>query len=400
MTGPLRSKKRLLIVANRFYPQVGGAELVTFNVAQELGKHLQVDVITPLRNNDPRCETVGNVRIIRLWNAYNPASRFPYLPGNTLCPSLPARILFGRYDVVHCFPALIRNNLLALGAAWVRRIPVFLTCYDAFDYADLIAKGVSVSDLGTLPMTDRSKYFLSKFKAIFTISERETSLLKAANKNTFLSTVPILIDEHEKEPDVAGFRKKLHIDPNEKIILCLSRVAFIKGQDILVKAIPLFRNEIGKFRVLIVGRTDYEPGYLQEMKAFVKDNGLEENVLFTGSLPREDALAALKACEVHVLPMRFMNSGAVVAETWVSGKPVLQSNMIDPNYVVEGENGFTFNIESPQDLADKIVCLTRNTELREKMGRNGRDLVKRKFLYSHLAEQYMRVYRECAGIDV
>ncbi len=395
----MQSTKRLLIVANRFYPQVGGAELVTFHEAQELAKRLQVDVITPLRDNDKRREAIDGFTIRRVWNANNPRNRFPFLPGNTLCPSIPAAILSGKYDLVHCFPAMNRNNILALLAARMRRIPIFLTCFDAFDYADLIQnKGVPLADLAKLTLPSRHFRYLGKFNAIFTISERETRLLKAANPNTFLSTVPITMDEHEQTPDVEAFRRKFGIAADEKVVLTLSRVAYIKGQDILVKTVPLFKDRVNKVRVIIAGRSDYEPAYIEGMKTFVKENGLENTVLFTGSLSREDALAALKTCDVHVLPMRFMNSGAVVAESWASEKPVIQSSMVDPNYVVEGENGFTFDVENKQDLADKIVYILQHVEESKTMGKNGFDLVQRKLLYTHLADHYMDIYREYAPI--
>jgi phosphatidylinositol alpha-1,6-mannosyltransferase len=215
-----------------------------------------------------------------------------------------------------------------------------------------------------------------------------------------LSTVPIQLDEYDQDIQVDTFRAKYGLDEDTPIILCLSRVAQIKGQDILVNAVPLLKERLKKFCVLIVGRSDYEPEYTRQMQGFVRQHQVEEYVQFIGGVPRQDALAALRACAVHVLPMRFMNSGAVVIETWASHRPVLQSTRIDPVYVDENENGLTFDIDRPEELVDKIVRLINDPALCQRMGANGRRLVEQKFLYPHLIAQYMEAYRTDGGVEV
>ena len=393
------SRKRLALVANRFHPQLGGAELNTYFQSIELSRFFSVDVITPIRDRDPRREKTSGVRIFRVHDLYNPLNRFPSLGSETLCPSVFGKILTGGYDVIHCFPALNRNNLLALTAARLRGIPAFLSNFDLFNYTELLESSSSI-DFEKLSLTKRQKKHLGRFDAIFTISERETRLIREANENVFLSTVPIKIEEYEDRVDEPAFRRKYGIPSDAQIVLCLSRVSRVKGQDVLLKAVPLLREKLDRFVVLYVGRTDYEPDYYAEMQDFVERERLEDHVIFAGGVPREDALAALRLCAVHVLPMRFMNSGAVVVETWASERPVIQSTRIDPNYVKEGENGLTFKIEDPDDLVEKIAHLLREPELCRRMGEAGRKLVEQRFLYPHLIDQYLRTYETYGGSKV
>lgn len=395
----MSGKKRLLLITNRFHPQLGGAEFNIFLQARELSKHFDVDVFTPMRDRDQRRETIDAVRITRGFNLRNLSREYPYLRSETLCPEVFFKTLLGRYDVVHCFPALCRNNIMALIAARLRGIPTFMSNFDLVDYVALLESGQSIASiLDGLAISAKKAYFLKRFSAIFTISNRETNLIKVANPNTFLSTVPILTEEFEQDVDINDFKKRYGIHPDVPLVLCLGRVARIKGQDILVRALPALRKRIKDFQVLIVGRTDYEPEYLAEMNAFIEQEGLQNQVTFTGGVPREDVIGALKACDVHVLPVRFMNSGAVVVETWAARKPVLHSDMIDPCYVVEGENGFTFKSEDTQDLCDKLVPMLQDSELRHTMGESGRRLLEQKFLYPQLIRQYMDAYREYGGV--
>lgn len=397
----MASKKRLLIVTNRFHPQLGGAEWNIFLQAQELSKYFEVDVFTPIRDRDPRNERSESVRITRGFNLRNLSKEYPYLKAETFCPEVFFKTIAGGYDVVHCFPALNKNNMMALVAARLRGVPVFMSNFDLVDYVSLLDRGLPVRTiLDNLRISSRQAYFLAKFNAIFTISNKETGLIKAVNPNTFLSTVPILLEEFEGKVDIQEFKSAYGIEPDVPVVLCLGRVARIKGQDILLKALPHLRKKVDKFKVLFVGRADYEPEYMREMQAFIEQEGLQEHVTFTGGVPRKDVIGALKACDVHVLPVRFMNSGAVVIETWAAGKPVLQSDMIDPCYVVEGENGFTFSVDDPRDLSGKLLRILADTESRERMGANGRSLVERKFLYPQLIRQYLDAYREYGNVNV
>ncbi len=394
-------RKRLLLITNRFHPQLGGAEFNIFMQAQELAKHLEVDVFTPFRDRDPKREQVGKVTIVRGFNLRNARREYPYIKTETLCPEVFFKTLLGGYDVVHCFPALCRNNAMALLAAQTRGIPVFLSNFDLVDYVAQLANGRTIeSILQGLSVSDRSAAFLKRFSAIFTISNRETDVFKEVNPNTFLSTVPIVLDEYEAEVDATAFRNRYGIAPGVPLVLCLGRVSRIKGQDVLVKALPMLRKRLPDFHVLIVGRTDYEPQYLKQMQEFLQQNGLDEQVTFTGGIPREDVIAALKSCDVHVLPVRFMNSGAVVVETWAARRPVLHSDMIDPCYVVEGENGYTFRSEDAGELCEKLVQMLQNPAHCDTMGAKGRQLVEEKFLYPHLIQQYLDAYAKFGGVSV
>lgn len=389
-------RKRIAVVTNRFYPQFGGAEHTILYTLEELSKHCEIDVLTPLRDRDPKRETLDGMRIFRYWDAHNPWNRLPNLQASlTMCPSVFHRVLLGGYDLVHCFPAVNRNNILALAAARLRGIPAFLTNYDLFDYSQLLSGGdFDAAAYERLKIGARQKDHLKKFNGIFTIAERETRLLEAVNPNTFLSTVPIKLDEWDEEHDTAAFRKKYDIAPDVDIVLCLSRVAQVKGQDMLLKAVPSLRRRAKNFVVLIVGKTDFEPEFVEGMRTFIAENDLGGIVKLTGGLPREDVLAAVKACAVHVLPMRFMNSGAVVVETWAAHRPVIQSTGIDPVYVEEGVNGHVFDKDDPEELAAKIEQVLQDPAAQDEMGRKGRRLVESKFLYSHLVDQYLTAYRE------
>ncbi len=94
-----------------------------------------------------------------------------------------------------------------------------------------------------------------------------------------------------------------------------------------------------------------------------------------------------------------MNSGCINSETWASSRPIIQSSRVDPNYVEEGVNGVTFDVDDPEQLAQKIRFLLERPELCSKMGRSGRELVETRLLYPHLIAQYLRGYAQHGVVE-
>ena len=129
---------KIALVLNRFYPEVGGAETNLYFQAQELSKRHQVTVFTPRRLPEtPKNETIGAFAVRRLLDIRN---RLPNIGRDTFMPGIFFRILFGRFDAVMAFPSLNHNNILALLASKIRRIPFILCSFDLLDYAEIQKK--------------------------------------------------------------------------------------------------------------------------------------------------------------------------------------------------------------------------------------------------------------------
>ena len=379
---------KIAMVLNRFYPEVGGAETNLYFQALELSKRHELTVFTPRRLPEtPKKETIGSFAVRRLRDVKN---KLPNIGRDTLMPGIFFRILFGNFDAVMAFPALNRNNMLALIAAKLRGIPFVLCSFDLLDYAE-IQKKTGKIDPNCLesyaPGRVRRK-LLGMCDHIFAISNREIKTLRRYNKSVSFSPVPVETSEYEREVDRAEFRKRYGIAEDAMVFLALGRVSRIKGQDIAVDAFIRAADKMPGAVLVIVGRSDYEPEFLEGMKAAIRAAKLEERVIFTGMLPREDVIGFLKSADVMVAPVRFMNSGAVIVESWAAGTPVIQSDAIDPDLIDQGVNGWRFKSEHPEELAEVMRESFAKRDALPQMGQQGREKVLKGFTYPRLVSIY------------
>lgn len=386
---------RIALILNRFWPEVGGAETNLYFQAVELARQFDVTVFTPKRLADEADEEEhAGFKVYRLQDALNRGRHFPNLGARTLMPGLLPRLLRGRFDIVQAFPSLNHNTLLAFAATRVTGTPLIFCSFDFLDYAALIREGggrIDVNAIAAHVPSRREAYVLRRVEHVFAISERELEFFRRFNLHCSYSPVPVLVDEYQ-EPSPSP-RERYRIGPEEFVFLCLGRVSEIKGQDLALEAFVRLQGEIPRSRLVIVGRSDYEEGFVAAMKRRIGETGLDDRVVFTGMVDRPDVIAWLAHADAHVIPVRFMNSGAVVAETWAAGTVVIQSDAVDPNYVVDGENGYLFPSESVDALAEKMLAAYRNRVQLRAMAERGRQFVLANLTYQRLVEIYAQEYR-------
>lgn len=384
--------KRICIVTNRFYPEVGGAETNIYYQARMLAESNDVTVICPKRIDKPYLEVMDGITVYRLKDFYNRKKEYPNKAAKTLCFDVFGLIYFGNYDVVQVFPAINPNNMIAFFAAKLSKTPIILASFDYLDYASIIKKEGTINPniLRFHKPNAKHEYFLKRFDYIFAISDKEIEFYKKYNQNVEYSPVPILLDEYQGEQ--INPRQKYNIANSDFVYLVLGRVCNVKGQDIALRAFNQVSKEIPKARLVFVGRFDYEPDFYDEMQKYIRKNDLTDKVTFTGMVEREEVLGWLKYADIHVIPVRFMNSGAVVVESWISETAVIQSDVVDPNLVVEGENGYLFPREDSKTCAVKMIKAYNERAKLKDLALKGKKLVERKYTYQYLTNLYLRVY--------
>lgn len=149
--------------------------------------------------------------------------------------------------------------------------------------------------------------------------------------------------------------------PADPKLVCVSRlVPRIKGQDIIVDAAALCVSRGMPLSVTLVGDIGgrYKAAY-EALCDQVNKHGLpEETIRFVGR--RIDIHELLAEFDGYICASRKEGLGLSLIEAMATGLPVISSNTDGPAELVrDGENGFLFQSESAESLADTVLRVYR-----------------------------------------
>ncbi len=178
--------------------------------------------------------------------------------------------------------------------------------------------------------------------------------------------------------DGSGVRARLGL-ADRPVIVCVSRLVPRKGQDSLIRALPLVRRTVPDAALLIASGGPYR----STLERMARDAGVAEHVVFTGSMPWAELPEHFAAGDVFAMPCRTRRGGLdveglgiVYLEASAIGLPVIAGDSGGaPDAVREGETGFVVPGRDIGALADRLLTLLRDPALAHKMGAAGRQWV-------------------------
>ena len=165
-----------------------------------------------------------------------------------------------------------------------------------------------------------------------------------------VTVIPNGIEEGRFFPqDQDRMRELLGLDREDRIVLCVARLAVIKGVDVLVRAFA--RVEGSEKRLVVVGDGEEMP----HLKTLVEELGLSNRVRLAGSKSHEDIPAWINAADLLVLPSINEGWPNVLMEAFACGKPVVASEVGGvPEIVNDSALGILTRPGDAEDLARGI----------------------------------------------
>jgi glycosyltransferase involved in cell wall biosynthesis len=160
---------------------------------------------------------------------------------------------------------------------------------------------------------------------------------------------------------------------NEKIrILYLGNLQASKGiQDVIDAAIIMQQTHAGKFELEIIGAWRNEELKSNCLKK-AETSGLPVN--FFPPESGKNKLQHLRNADIFVFPPREPEGHPwVIVEAMAAGLPIISTDkgaIIES--VIDGRNGYIVPSGNPKEIAFRMVELTDNKDLRERMGRESR----------------------------
>jgi glycosyltransferase involved in cell wall biosynthesis len=141
------------------------------------------------------------------------------------------------------------------------------------------------------------------------------------------------------------------------------------------------------FLVLIAGW-----GPLQsELQALIEQLGVSQSVRLLGYA--KEIRNVLESADLYIQPSLCETTGFALLEAGGLGLPLLGSRAGGiPEVIVEGVNGLLFPPRDPQGIAEAVLKLARNPELRRQCGIAARERVRREFHPADMISATTKVY--------
>lgn len=178
-----------------------------------------------------------------------------------------------------------------------------------------------------------------------------------------------------KPMNIEQARKQLNLSQVGHLIVFVGDLVAWHGVDYLIRSIPYMVNERSDTRFLIVG-----DGMLrQELTELAQQVDVSDKVIFTGMVPYQKVPLYINASDVCVAPYVTHRGEKVglsplkMHEYMACGKPVVASRVSGLEILEDNNAGILVEPESPPELAQAIVRLLKSKEIREQMGKNGRE---------------------------
>ncbi len=169
------------------------------------------------------------------------------------------------------------------------------------------------------------------------------------------------------------------------VVVCVSRLMPRKGQDTLIRALPMIQRQVPDAALLIVGGGPYR----SRLDALVAETGQTDSVVLTGSVAWEELPRHYAAGDVFAMPCRTRNRGwdveglgIVYLEAGAIGLPVIAGDSGGaPDAVLDGQTGYVVDGTDLQQVARRVAMLLDDPGLAHSMGARGRQWVEQQWTW-------------------
>lgn len=232
------------------------------------------------------------------------------------------------------------------------------------------------------------KFNLSKADRLLSTSYKMKTEAEKYTKKEILVT-PFGIDINKFKPNqVSSIFKEDNI-----VIGTIKTLESIYGIEYLIKAFKIVKTKLPdrKIKLLLVG----EGTQRKNLETLAIESNLFSDIVFTGYVNHNEVAKYHNMLDIYVAVSLQESFGVAVLEASACGKPVIVSNVGGlPEVVDDGKTGIIVEKENPDQLADALIKLITNTDLRIEMGINGRKKVLNEYNWIGSLKLMLLVYRE------
>jgi glycosyltransferase involved in cell wall biosynthesis len=174
-------------------------------------------------------------------------------------------------------------------------------------------------------------------------------------------------------------------------ILFFGRIWEYKGLEYLIKAEPFITAQMPQAKIVIAGRGE-EFDHYREMMVHP-----DQFIVHNEYISDEKRAELFRQASVVVLPYIEATQSGVIPVAYTFGKPVVTTAVGGlPDQVEDGQTGLLVPPRNEQALANAIICLMQDAELRHRLGAKGKQKLETEWSADAVAQETLPVYYRAA----
>ncbi len=374
----MKKKLKILFASDIYYPYIGGISEHIYHLKKELEKKgHKVYVLTAGYDEKDYPDYKEEENVIRIgkgipliFNKSVGRVAFSARGGKKIKKIIEE----GNYDIIHTHgPLAPMMPYYALKHSNTYNFATFHAAHDPSKLYELF-----------------KKYLIEIFKKIhglIAVSPVARDSIKRHFDGEY-RIIPNGVDVERFNPSKKGYKL---LPKDKKIVLFVGRFEQRKGFKYLRKAFKKVIKEVKDAHLVAVGTGPLLQ--LEKQKAKVQ---LKDKVTFLGRVSFEDLPHIYASSHIFCSPaIGYESFGIVLLEAMASGIPVVASNIEGYRFVFEDEReGLFFEPKNHNALADKLIYLLKNEDLRIKMGFLGRKKAEEEYSWNKIAKKVEEYYFE------
>jgi glycosyltransferase involved in cell wall biosynthesis len=198
-----------------------------------------------------------------------------------------------------------------------------------------------------------------------------------------------------KPEEVEAIRSKYSIKPEEKMVLFLGRLTWVKGVINLVQAMPMILEEYPNTKLVILGKGEQQSDIVEAAARLGISNKVVCRFEF---VPEKERILHYAAADVCIFPSTYEPFGIVSLEAMAMEKPIIVGAQGVVGFREQvapfgpDQNGVHVNGGNPADIAWGVKEVLCDPIRAKRWGENGRKRVLQYFTWRKVAEQTLQIY--------
>lgn len=380
---------KIIYISTFYGANLGGAEVSVRLIFEELAKkNISIQILTREKTNGQ------NIKIIPFLNMI-PRSIFKigFDSIDRIAENMIKKIVKKeKPDLIHVHDIFILPSIVNISKEF--NIPLVITIRDPLPKKISHNYNIMIRLVSTYFLNKRNEILINNIKKsdkIIAISYFIKDLLiKQGISDTKIDVIYNLPPYWSTDGNI-----DMKKDNTESflILFAASRLYEEKGMHILIGAInKVVKKGITNIKLIIAG----EGPQKKELEQMSDIYNIRKYVEFIGQISHDKIKEFYVNCDIILFPSIYTEPlGRVAIEAGIVGKPIIATNIGGiPEIVDDKITGLLVPPRDIENLSDAIIELVNNKDLRERLGKNARVKITRKFEPGHIVNQHIQLYKE------